>query len=812
MSSGKIVVIVESPAKCKKIESFLGSEYVCVASYGHLRELKTLKNIDKNFVPTFTNSESKLNQISKLRGLIKKSKDVIIATDDDREGEGIGWHICDLFNLSPYTTKRIIFNEITKSALVEAVKFPTVLNMNLVYAQQARQILDLVVGYRISPVLWENISRKSGLSAGRCQSPALKIIYENQKTIDESPGTQSYNTVGYFTKHIIPFSLNHNFKNGEEVEDFLTETVNHDHKMKCEKERNVTKRPPIPFTTSKLQQQASSEIRTSPKETMKICQTLYEAGLITYMRTDSTKYSKEFIETAKEHITKTYGEKYVHETVDSLSDGARKERMKKKSKKDTKKKEGDKSKDDNNAQEAHEAIRPTDITVIEAKKDMQPKEKKMYKLIWTNTVESCMSDAVYKQMTTVISAHDNKNFRYSSEKNIFPGWKIVKGVNDTTEYYDYLLNLDKTRPFDYSKIACNFSIKDLKTHYTEAKLVELLESKGIGRPSTFSSIIDKIQDRGYVKKENVKGKTLKCVNYELIDNEIDEKIEEKEFGNENNKLVIQPTGVLVIEFLMKHFGDFIDYDYTKDMEERLDNIANGKETCYDLCNACNNELSSLIKGCKNQKGIVTVNNNTGIKIDEYHTYIVGKHGPVIRQMKNDTTKFISVKSNIDVDRLKRGEYKIDDLIDSIGSSTGKYLGIYNKEEIYLKKGQYGLYIKLAGKNKSVNNIQKADHDITLADIIKSIESSVPTGIMRHANDGSYTVESNKETMKGLPPSVVRYLSKDFTIRNGKYGHYIFYKTDEMTKPKFLQIKKYKGDYMEDDPDELIEWIKTTNLL
>ena len=521
MSSGKIVVIVESPAKCKKIESFLGSEYICVASYGHLRELKTLKDIDKKFNPTFTNSESKLNQISKLRGLIKKAKDVIIATDDDREGEGIGWHICDLFNLSPSTTKRIIFNEITKTALKEAVKSPTVLNMNLVHAQQARQILDLVVGYRISPILWENISRKSGLSAGRCQSPALKLIYENQKLIDESPGTQSYNTVGYFTKHIIPFSLNHTFKNGEEVEDFLSESVNYEHKMKCEKEKNVSKRPPIPFTTSKLQQQASSELKISPKDTMKICQTLYEAGLITYMRTDSTKYSKEFIESAKQHITSNYGEKYVHDEIESLADGARKQKTKKKTKKDSKEKD-----DNNNAQEAHEAIRPTDVTVTEAKSEMQPKEKRMYKLIWNNTIESCMSEAKYKQMTTVISAYGEKQFRYSSEKNIFPGWKIVKGVNDSSEYYDYLLSLDKSKQFDYSKIACNFSLKDLKTHYTEAKLVELLENKGIGRPSTFSSIIDKIQERGYVK-ENIKGKSLKCVNYELIDNEITEKVKRR---------------------------------------------------------------------------------------------------------------------------------------------------------------------------------------------------------------------------------------------------------------------------------------------
>ena len=302
------LVIVESPAKCKKIESFLGNDYKCLASFGHIRELTNgLKCIDikNNFEPTFTIMESKTRNIKTLKKFIKKADEVIIATDDDREGEAIGWHICKTFNLPTQTTKRIIFREITKSAVKKAIANPGILNMQKIYAQLARQILDRLVGFIVSPQLWKSISRntKQKLSAGRCQSPALKIIYDNQTLIDNTPGVKVYNTNGNFTKYNLDFALNKEILKEEDLLDFLEDSVEFEHKIKKINEfTNKKKIPPSPLTTSKLQQKSSNILHMSPKQTMMTAQKLYEGGYITYMRTDSKTYSKEFIEKSKQFI------------------------------------------------------------------------------------------------------------------------------------------------------------------------------------------------------------------------------------------------------------------------------------------------------------------------------------------------------------------------------------------------------------------------------------------------------------------------------------------------------------------------------
>ena len=413
------LLIVESPAKCKKIEEYLGSGYKCIASFGHITELNGLESIDisNNFSPTYSVDQKKRQQIEKIKKAITNSSEVFIATDDDREGEAIGWHICKQFKLNINTTKRIIFNEITKSALQRAVENPVTLNLDLVQAQQARQILDIIVGYKISPVLWKYIKSESkqGLSAGRCQTPALKLIYDNQKEIDNSPNVIVYNTTGYFTKKNIPYELNYNHTNEESIGNFLEESVNFDHKFSISEPKNVTKNPPSPFITSTIQQACSNEFRISPKETMSICQKLYEGGYITYMRTDSKIYSKEFIEKSKRFILKEYGNEYIHKNIDLLSEsGGNGLKL-------TKKKSNDNDKV--KAQEAHEAIRPTNIDIKELPDDADSKEKKIYKLIWTNTIESCMSPAIYKSITSTITAPENHVYKYSAEQIVFPGWK-----------------------------------------------------------------------------------------------------------------------------------------------------------------------------------------------------------------------------------------------------------------------------------------------------------------------------------------------------------------------------------------------------
>ena len=481
-----ILVIVESPAKCKKIESYLGAGYRCMASFGHLRFLQDLKSIDikNNFTPSFNISESKRQQITKLRKGIQGASEVILASDDDREGEAIAWHICQIFNLPVETTKRIIFHEITQTALQKAIKQTTIINMDVVNAQQARQVLDLIVGYKLSPILWQKISynSKAGLSAGRCQTPALRIIYDNQKLIDESPGKKVYQTTGYFTSKNLPFVLNYNHDCETVMEKFLEDSVNHDHLYECGKVRSTTKQPPTPFTTSTLQQTSSNELRFSPKDTMRLCQTLYEGGYITYMRTDSKTYSKDFIATAIKMITGDYGKEYISADINSMSE-------RKVAKKSVKKG----TKDDVASQEAHEAIRPTRLSCKKLPDTVGKREARLYYLIWRNTVESCMAAAKYNGITAISTAPDDHKYRYSTEQVVFPGWKIVAGYDKENPIFTFMQTLKSKAIVEYKKIISNVSMKELKTHYTEAKLVQMLEQKGIGRPS-FSSLVDKIQE------------------------------------------------------------------------------------------------------------------------------------------------------------------------------------------------------------------------------------------------------------------------------------------------------------------------------
>jgi len=550
------LVIVESPAKCKKIEEYLGPGYKCVASYGHLRELNSLKNIaiENNFEPTYTNSENPIKQkrIADLKREIESASDVILATDDDREGEAIAWHICSMFNLNIEKTKRIVFHEITEKAIQNAIMNPRTINMNIVKAQQARQVLDLLVGFKISPVLWKYISKNAdnSLSAGRCQTPALRIIYENKKDVEANPGSKIYNTIGYFTNNCIPFELSKKYDSEEEVVEFLEQSVDFKHIYTCSAPEKKFKTQPEPYTTSKLQQASSNDLHISPKETMKICQTLYEAGYITYMRTDSKTYSADFIDNTKKYIETTYDQSYVRKDVEILITGSAERREEPKEKeiaKQTKTKQKQtKIKKESQVpppQEAHEAIRPTNIFLKDLPEKMELREKRLYKLIWENALESCMEKAIFYSISATITATNNNKYLYTSENVDFPGWKIVKKKYDAVnkEFY-YLQAIKQNQEMFYKKMQSKFTLSNTKLHYTEAKLVQLLEENGIGRPSTFSMLVDKIQERGYVKREDVHGTKIKCNDYELENGEIYEIETTRDFGNEKNKLVLQQTG------------------------------------------------------------------------------------------------------------------------------------------------------------------------------------------------------------------------------------------------------------------------------
>ena len=784
------LVIVESPSKCKKIEEYLGPGYKCIASYGHLRTIPSLKNIDfeNNFEPTYSiiDNDIKKKQIEILRKEIKKADEVILATDADFEGEKISFCLSKIFNLNIEKTKRIIFNEITESALQKAIKNPTRINMDIVHAQQARQILDLLVGFQVSPMLWKYISKNSenSLSAGRCQTPALRLVYDNQKEINEAKEKEKYNTTGFFTNMNLAFELTPQgkFETKDEVIEFLDGSAEFDHIYTCSKPEIKIKKCPEPFTTSRLQQTASNELHFSPKETMKVCQSLYEGGYITYMRTDSKKYSKEFIDSTKDYIIRTYNEKYINENINSLiNNGEKNEEENIKTK--------DKKNETNNlVQEAHEAIRPTNISLKDLPDKSDSKEKRMYKLIWENTLESCMSQALFYSINANILALNNLKFVCTSELINFPGWKIVSKkyineINPDNKEYHYLQTIKQNQVINYKKITSKVTLTNIKSHYTEARLIQLLEEKGIGRPSTFAMLIDKIQERGYVKKEDVKGKELICTDFELENGEIFEIESKREFGNEKNKLVLQPLGLIVMEFLENNFNSLFDYNYTKQMEDDLDKISQGNKIWYELCKDCNDQISILINNLKD--GSKT---KLEIKIDENNSYVIGKYGPVIKSSSiidgKNSTIFNKVIKDIDIHKLENGEYKLEDIVDNNYIRSEYNLGKYNGHDVILKKGKFGLYISWDKNSKTLKELGN-----------QPIESITFKDIEKYLDEGS---------------NIIREISDNITIRKSAKGEYIFYKSAKMKKPAFYNFKGFEEDYKTCDINILKTWLKETH--
>ena len=792
-STSTTLVIVESPAKCKKIEGYLGPGYKCIASFGHLRELPSLSNINilDNFKPTFQiiNNTLKKKQIDLLRREIKNADDVILATDDDREGEGIAFHIVDLFHL-PQNTKRIVFNEVTEKALQNAVKNPRTIDMNMVQAQQSRQILDLLVGFKITPILWKFISQNSekSLSAGRCQTPALRLVYDNQKEVDGSENKNVYNTIGYFTNMNLPFELNYQFEREEEMVEFLDKTADYNHIFNCSEPTKVYKQPPEPFTTSRLQQTASNEYHFSPKETMKLCQSLYESGYITYMRTDSKKYSSDFIETTKNYILRNYEATYINAKIDMLCG---KSIMGIKNVKNDDKKKTKSSKKNDLSQEAHEAIRPTTISLKDLPEKVNPRERKMYKLIWENTLESCMASASYNAVKAQIQGVGDHIFSYVSELILFPGWKIVKNkFSRDNKEYQYLQTIKQNLTIKYNKITSKVTIKNVKMHFTEARLIQLLEENGIGRPSTFAMLVDKIQERGYVKKDDVKGKSVKVKDFELENDEISEIETMREFGNEKNKLILQPLGKIVMEFLDKHFIELLNYDFTREMEDDLDKISKGELVWHDLCKKCNDKLDGMIEEVKKcEKG------KFEIKLDEKHVYTLAKYGPVIKCVEKidgkKTTTYKSIRKDIELDmnKLEDGCYKLEDIIENnetkklAASASQVVLGIYHDKEVIVKKGKFGLYVTCGEISKTLKKLgNRPMENVQLEEVIPLLE------------EGS---------------NMVREISADLSIRKSKRGDYVFYKTSKMKKPKFISLKGFEEDYKTCDVDVLKSWIQST---
>lgn len=732
-------IIVESPSKCAKIESFLGSGYKCMATYGHFRELSSLDNVafDNGYRPTYADSKSKRDKISALGKFIRKASKVMLAADDDREGEAIAWHVCDRFGLDIGTTDRILFHEVTKSAIVDAVNNPIKLNMNVVRAQQARQVLDLLVGFIISPLLWKAVQcpRTTTLSAGRCQSPALRLILDNQSEIDNAEAEASYNAIGSFSSKHIEVPLCVSIADNATALQFVKDSATFAHVHSISKEQLSKKKAPLPFTTSLIQQKASSEYRISPAETMSACQGLYERGLITYHRTDMQVYAKEFLDAAAAYISKEYGAEYVRCNVGSnkISEGA---------------------------QAAHEAIRPTNIINI-TPPGLDGKLAKIYKLIHRNTLESCMTDAEYLSVKWTISAPTiaagvQTFYRKSLEKATFPGWQCVSGRTSADVMYDYIHALP-TGTIGLKILECSYTVKKLKQHLTEAKLVQALEKAGIGRPSTFSSLVEKIQTRAYVKKGNVPGKTVECPIIRLEDNQIvlDKKL--KNFGEEKGKLIIQDIGKNVISFLVSNFDDLFEYSFTKEMEDNLDKVANGALTHSEVCSKCH----ALIKTSIAAKGL---DKSLSLQIDDEHTYIVGKYGPCIKKVLDGKTSFLSIQKDITRAKIVANNLGIDDICVVDKKGVARAIGEHLGAPVEIKAGRFGPYLTWKGRNYkwTGNGLDKptAD-DVPSAEQIRAIlgaDVQLTDNIWLKRNSrGFYILKKNpppnKPTFTNLPANV-----------------------------------------------------------
>ena len=673
------LVIVESPAKAKTIEKYLGKDYKVSSCYGHIRDLaKDDKSIDKEngFIPTYVPSPEKKKVIKELKSLRIKSKKVFLATDNDREGEAIAWHLKELLNLKEDEYERIIFREITKKAILDSLENPTKINMSLVNSQQARRVLDRLVGFEISPILWKKI--KSGLSAGRVQSVAVKFVVERENEINKFKPESSYKTTAKFSSdgsNEFVAELNERFKNKEDSEDYLKSCIDNDFKIKNIEKKPSKRSPSSPFTTSTLQQEASRKIGFSPSLTMSTAQKLYEAGLITYMRTDSVNLSDEALINSEKLILSKYGSKYHH-----------KRRFKTKNK---------------SAQEAHEAIRPTNFELDNAgKSDV---EIKLYNLIWRRTLASQMSDSLFERTLLKIGNNNNNNiFNASGEVLIFDGFlKLYDRISNNIKS---LPKINKDSNINVSEILSKEIFSKHPPRYSEASLIKKMEDSGIGRPSTYAETIRKIKERGYVSKEERDGKIIKSNEIRLISNKISNEIKDERTGFEKNKIYPTNMGMFVTEFLNENFSSsFMDYSFTAKTESQLDQIAYKGRNWNSMIEEFYELFSKLYENVPEKRYPLEK------EIGEFEGKVVkariAKFGPVIQiGEKEDSEEGFPKYFNMSSDKLIR-HISINEALEIINKKEeNNSLPVfeYEKGNIELKNGRYGFYLRFNEKNYKID--------------------------------------------------------------------------------------------------------------
>ncbi|WBL25203.1 type I DNA topoisomerase [Zunongwangia sp. HGR-M22] len=751
----KNLVIVESPAKAKTIEKFLGKDYKVASSFGHIADLPTKElgvDTEGDFAPKYIVSKDKKDVVRKLKGLAKTAETIWLASDEDREGEAIAWHLAEELKLKDDRTKRIVFHEITKTAILKAIDNPRGINYNLVNAQQARRVLDRLVGYELSPVLWRKV--KGGLSAGRVQSVSVRLIVEREREIEDFKAEASYRIDAEFANaegKTFRAKLPKNFDTKEEAETFLKDNLGANFKVADLTKKPAKKSPAPPFTTSTLQQEASRKLYFSVSKTMTLAQRLYEAGHITYMRTDSVNLSEDARKGANREILKAYGEEY-----------AKTRQFKGKTK---------------GAQEAHEAIRPTNFASHSVKADRD--EQRLYELIWKRAIASQMSEAQLERTNVKIEAnkHD-KIFTANGEVLKFEGFLKVylegSDDEDSEEQSGMLPEMKVNEALQNIFINATERFTRPPYRYTEASLVKKLEELGIGRPSTYAPTISTIQNRNYIEKGSVDGAEREYVQFTLENEKISEKKLSETVGSDKGKLVPTAVGKVVNDFLVNHFSNILDYNFTAKVEQSFDDIAEGNEEwtkmMKDFYTDFHPHVQDVAKNADREVGerILGEDPETGKPV----SVRLGKFGPMVQigSVEDDEKpKFASLSPDQTLDTITYEEAM--DLF-----QLPKELGEYKDEKVEVNNGRFGPYVKFGKKYVS---LEKGEDPMSV--------------------DFDRAMELIKEKEKADAP-IYHYEEKPVQKGVGRFGPYLKW------NGIFINVnKKYDFDNLSnEDIEELIE--------
>ncbi len=772
------LVIVESPAKCQKIQGFLGPGWRVIATMGHIRALEEgldAIGLDRDFEPKYQFLKEKAKAIKQLKDAAEDATTVYLASDDDREGEAISYAVCLLLKLNPKTTHRAVFHEITKKAVTAAVENPRKLDMNRVNAQQSRAILDMMIGFTMSPLLWRYVA--PSLSAGRCQTPALRLVVEREDQIINFKASSSWQLSANWKAadgFKFPAKMEDDLEDEESALNYMEIVHDTPEGIILSKDiRPWSEKAPEPLITSTLQQQVSALFSINPKNAMKIAQKLYEAGHITYMRTDKAVLSEEATTEAKKWVTDNYGEEFVGDFLEkSPQKEEKKSRKKPKVASEKKEEEGDVK-----AQEAHEAIRPTHMEVTQLPEgDWSAYDKKVYNLIWQRTIQSVMASARGETCKVKTQIEGDEDFTWLSQwkRTTFEGWKRAGKVAQIDDDSDASEDSKEDAWDKASKLKTGDKIKwtDMKAEpketkaqgrYTEATLVRELEKFGIGRPSTFASLIATIQDKNYVETKNIPAKEVTVKEYTMKPSvwPAESKELKKKVGAEKNKLVPTDLGRSVLNFMLKHFNDLFDYGFTSQMEKRLDQVAEGNEMWKQVLRDMWNSYKDRYNDLSSKQQIKSKEGETNARIKEFSNglkAVQSKKGPLllIEKAKKEDTEFLGWPSGVAFeDMTEEVALKFKD--DAAKKKRGDEVGEWNGQAILKKTGKFGDYLQCG-------------------------EVSIP---YQAGEEIEKTVERLEAKQNGGAGVIKQF--KEYVVRTGQYGPYIM-KTS-LKKAQFVSLPK-----------------------